>query len=235
MLRFFMLNRRFPLSAIVASGLVALSGCATNSPSVNRVALPPATEHVPAHVAEHAHVPSLENVPAPKVRTTIVLPDEERPNDRSSELAQLRNVWQHAMHVDRQMAVECIADMSRSKTSADSNLSYPSGNWVYRNGRYVRQPSRVPSTQAGVSDDANHRACFNLSAALSRQSVRMTALSAPGAVNRYLLYAKTWAMDCANFGLHDRECSGNTVLSVLRREKADASASLNLADNQGNP
>jgi hypothetical protein len=63
----------------------------------------------------------------------------------------------------------------------------------------------------------------------------MTALSAPGAVNRYLLYAKTWAMDCANFGLHDRECSGDTVLSVLRREKADASASLNLADNQGNP
>lgn len=213
-----MLNRSFPLYAIVASGLVSLSGCATTSPSANRMTLPPAAE----------------NIPAPTAKTTIIVPDNEKQDYRSSELAQLRSVWQHAMRMDRKMAVKCVASMSAPKTSTASNSGWSSGKWVYRNGSYVRQSSQAPSTQPGGTADANHQACVDLSTALLRQSTRMMALSAPGAVIHYLFDAKAWAMECATFGVHDRECSGDTALSVLQREKVDASASLNLVDNQGN-
>lgn len=224
-----MLNSRFPLPAILASGLVALSGCATTmSPSVNDVASLPAKENVPALAAENPPV-------VPEARTAIIPPEEGRRHSRSLELAQLRNVWRHAMRVDRRMAVKCISTLSMSKTSAATDSGASSGNWVYRDGGYVRQPSRAPSKRNSVTAGPNHRACVDLSAALSRQSKRMMALSAPGAVNHYLLDAKAWAMDCATFGLRDRECSGDTVLSVLRIEKADASASLNLADNREKP
>ncbi len=198
---------------------VGLSGCATVS-----VPVPPAPPQSSAMTSPPVRPVTpqiLENRPV----IGAIPQSQSAASEREAHIAQARGIWQFAMVEDRPKAVACLSSVAGATASTSASRSAGGSQWVYRNGRYVRERPVPTHTDPQNDEDS---ACIRFSRTLTDQETQMRAVSAPLPVLRYFRAAQSWALSCAESGSAVGGCSSHSALSDLSQKKAEAEESLGL-------